>query len=310
MGVATFRVGRCGRDGPGCGAPTGLTFGDGGIARPNLGGRPPLGRPPPPIRAGRRGAGAGIVGMGLLVLEEGAGAGVPSVGMDAFIMRSRWLACCCQGALCVALFSPSPSSPPVLDEGRQVKTKRRGLRSRLLGRQERRVEIHFAPRGQIGQNSLAQTSWHDGTVGSNSAGQTRFQRSDALLGCTSGARSTGGRSGYVGRLKASVVGRARKRALVTVVLVTNSCSTLSVARWILVRAQYGWCRGRECGAARQLGWSKVTYIVARVRWSAACEEASARWGPRLERIENRRAGRDGNETTEGVQYDDCEDRTT
>ena len=120
MGVATFKVGRCGRDGPGCGAPTGLTFGDGGMARPNLGVRPPLGRAP--ARAGRRGAGVDIMGTGLLVLE-GAGAGVSSFGMEAFIMRSRRLACCCGGALWVALFFPIPSNPPVLDEGRQVRTK-------------------------------------------------------------------------------------------------------------------------------------------------------------------------------------------
>lgn len=55
IGVATCTV-SCGRGGPLTAAlPTGLTLGDGGIARPNLGVRPPLGLPP--ASAGRRGAG-------------------------------------------------------------------------------------------------------------------------------------------------------------------------------------------------------------------------------------------------------------
>ena len=77
MGVATWTV-SCGRVGPAIAAPTGLTLGDGGMAKPNLGVRAPPGRPP---SAGRSGAGDDIMAMGADV------GGVPMIGAAAIASR-------------------------------------------------------------------------------------------------------------------------------------------------------------------------------------------------------------------------------
>lgn len=69
FGVLMFSVGRAGREGfvgwlmPPGPAPTGFTLGDGGMARPSLGVRGPLLRPPP-MAGRRRGAGVFIMGTG------------------------------------------------------------------------------------------------------------------------------------------------------------------------------------------------------------------------------------------------------
>lgn len=61
--------------------PTGLTLGDGGIAKPNLGVRAPPGRPP---RAGRSGAGEDdMMGMGVDV------GGVPAIAIGMAAVESR-----------------------------------------------------------------------------------------------------------------------------------------------------------------------------------------------------------------------------
>lgn len=67
FGVLMLRVGRAGRESLGGWAvpmaPTGFTLGEGGMARPSLGVRGPLLRPPP-MAGRRRGAGVFITGTG------------------------------------------------------------------------------------------------------------------------------------------------------------------------------------------------------------------------------------------------------
>ena len=188
MGVARCRVGSCGRDGPGCGAPTGLTVGDGGMARPSLGVRPPLGRVP--ARAGRsRGAGADIMGTGLLVLAGGGGAGASSVGIEGFIIRGRWLACCCWERA-VWLCSPQVTRAQALDDARQVGTKGRERRRKRAYKQMRkgrkymlRPVARFLLFRHCGSTAASGRALQDE--------QGAIERSGALIDCTWAVRGVG-----------------------------------------------------------------------------------------------------------------------
>jgi hypothetical protein len=82
MGVARWRVGRAGRGGGAAGFPTGFAFGDGGMARPRRGARPP-GREPG--MAGRSSGGAADI-MGTLM---GGWCGIPREGCNKATKRRQ-----------------------------------------------------------------------------------------------------------------------------------------------------------------------------------------------------------------------------
>jgi hypothetical protein len=72
MGVARLRMGRGGRlDACGTALLTGLTAGDGGMARPSLGVRVPLAERAPGMAGRRRGTGEDMIGIGLDVVIWG-----------------------------------------------------------------------------------------------------------------------------------------------------------------------------------------------------------------------------------------------